>query len=217
MSDSDNSNYLISELDAANNAINHTKMICLSSADITEIITSVEKVNGSLEKAVIATRNTLEKLRPNVTIPKPGAPVLPYINISGTVRVIEYNWLHIKLNTLLPHCRFQTPQYLSDTIIRLLDAYKVNNGTLPYYENAMLIIDEHCDIKSRTVYDQDNKGYKSISNALKGRLFSDDDQFSLGIALISTYDEKPSCNIFIIEASDAGNFFNMYYGRSLYW
>lgn len=180
-------------------------------------VTPVENVNEALEKATVTSRNTLERLRPHVEFPKENAPALPYMSIAGTVRIIEYNWLHIKLNTLLPHCRFQAPQYLSDTIKRLLDAYTAKGGTIPRFENAMLIIDEHSDIRSRTVYDQDNKNWKAVSNALKGRVFPDDDQFHLGIALVSMQSEKPSCNIFIIDALDAGSFFSTRSDGALYW
>ena len=41
---------------------------------------------------------------------------------------------------------------------------------------AILIIDEHCDLKNHQVFDQDNKGWKAIPNALKGLLVEDDDQ-----------------------------------------
>jgi len=37
----------------------------------------------------------------------------------------------------------------------------------------MLIIDEHCGIDGRYIFDQDNKGYKAVSNAIKGRLIPD--------------------------------------------
>ncbi len=40
------------------------------------------------------------------------------------MELIENHWLHIRLDTLLPHCRYQTPDYLSDTISRLLDMFE---------------------------------------------------------------------------------------------
>ncbi len=70
-------------------------------------------------------------------------------------------------------------------------------------------MDEHCSCESRTVFDQDNKGWKAVPNALKGRLFPDDDQFSLGIALLSTESEKAGCNIYVMPAEDAGEFFEL--------
>jgi len=208
---------LISQLKEVNMAANNL-LAAKSFPDKPEdLVSAAERVSEALESTVVTSRNTLEMLRLNMEIPKPGAPALPYINISGAVRVIEYNWLHIKLNTLLPHCRFQTPLYLSDTITRLLDNYAANGRKIPYYENALLVIDEHCDIQSRTVFDPDNKGWKAVSNALKGRVFPDDDQFSLGVSLVSARSEKPACNIFVIGVFDAGEFFNMRSGGLLYW
>lgn len=185
--------------------------------DRTSLLPITEKVNDVLEKSVILSRNTLEYLQADSDTSKAGAPVLPYIHVSGEVRILEYDWLHIKLNTLLPHCRFQTPIYIGDTITRLLNAFSAKGGKISYFKNAFLIIDEHCDIANRTVFDQDNKGWKAVSNVLKGRVFPDDDQFSLGIALISTKSPIPTCNIFVIPASDAGDFFAMQTQGVLYW
>ena len=71
------------------------------------------------------------------------------------------------------------------------------------------MIDEYCDIASRQVYDQDNKGWKAISNAIKGRLVPDDDQYSLGVCLLSQRSSEQTCHIYILPASDAGDFFFM--------
>ena len=59
---------------------------------------------------------------------------------------------------------------------------------------AILIIDEHCDLKNRQVFDQDNKGWKAIPNALKGLVVEDDDQQSLELALLSTPDSDEELN-----------------------
>jgi len=208
---------LLSELKEVNIASNSLITINYFPSQPKDFVLAVEKVCEALERAVITSRNTLERLWLYEVIAKQRAQAAPYENISGTVRVLEYNWLHIKLNSLLPHCRFQTPVYLGDTIKRLLDAHTAKAGRLPYHENALLIIDEHCNIKNRNSFDQDNKGWRAVSNALKGRVFPDDDQFSLGVALVSARSEKPACNIFIIDALDAGNFFNMRSSGSLYW
>jgi hypothetical protein len=83
---------------------------------------------------------------------------------------------------------------------------------LPSYSAAMLVIDEHCAIDSRHAYDQDNKGWKAIPNALKGLVIADDDQFSLGISLISTWDREASCHIYVMNMEDAGAFFSFHMG-----
>lgn len=82
----------------------------------------------------------------------------------------------------LPHCRYDAPIWLSDTVARALDRYEAAHARLPMLEHALLIIDEHCEIDARRVYDQDNKGWKAIANAIKGRLIPDDDQYSLACA-----------------------------------
>jgi hypothetical protein len=76
-----------------------------------------------------------------------------------------------------------------------LSNYQLNGGTLQFYQTALLVIDEHSAIDSRRVLDQDNKGWKAIPNALKGLVIADDDQFSLGVALISTWDREKCCHI----------------------
>ena len=62
-----------------------------------------------------------------------------------------------------------------------------------------------------------NSMLEAVSNALKVRMFPDDDQFSMGLALVSTESEELACNIFVIDASDAGEFFNIRSSGTLYW
>ena len=82
---------------------------------------------------------------------------------------------------------------------------------------AILIIDEHCDLKNRQVFDQDNKGWKAIPNALKGLVVEDDDQQSLELALLSTLDSEASCHIYVLDADDAGEFFSIRSGQYGYF
>jgi hypothetical protein len=136
-------------------------------------------------------------------------PPPPALSITGKASVNEYGWLHITLNTLLPHCRYTTPAYLTDTVTRLLDEYEARGKPLPRFDKATLIIDEHCDISSRAVYDQDNKGWKAIPNALKGRVIPDDDQFTLHVCLTSTRSKATACHIWLLPRRDAGDFFGL--------
>jgi len=72
----------------------------------------------------------------------------------------------------------------------------------------MLVIDEHTSIEGRHIYDQDNKGWKAVSNAVKGRLIPDDDQHTLAVALLSTQDTKcECCHITLLPLEDAHDFF----------
>ena len=41
-----------------------------------------------------------------------------------------------------------------------------------FFERAMLMIDEHTAMEGRHIFDQDNKGWKAVSNAIKGRTYS---------------------------------------------
>ena len=176
----------------------------------TEIGGALDKMAGQFESGAVMLRNLCEKNHPG-----PGRmgtkPTLPNIHISGKVEVSSYGWLHIELSALLPHSRYRTPQYLRDTITRLLDEYETRGRALPRFDDALLVIDEHCDVGSRKVYDQDNKGWKAIPNALKGRLIKDDDQFTLGIALISTRSRQTACNIYLLPRQDAADFFSLLY------
>ena len=83
--------------------------------------TQMEHLNDALEHAAILSRNALERLRSCVDFPQNGKPVLPEQPIYGTIRLFNGYWLHIRLETLLPHCRFQAPAYLGDALTRLLD------------------------------------------------------------------------------------------------
>ena len=118
-------------------------------------------------------------------------------------------WLHIQLTPLLPHCRFAPPLWLTDTIARLLDQYEYSRGKLPLLDHALLVIEEYCDVDSRQVYDEDNKGYKAVSNAIKGRLVADDDQFSLSLCLLAQRSPEKACHIYVLPVHDAGDFFFM--------
>jgi hypothetical protein len=172
---------------------------------------ALDKMACQYESGVVMLRNLCEKYHPGPG--RTGAKQsLPEIHISGKAEMNVYGWLHIELSALLPNCRFQTPMYLRDTITRLLDEYEKSGRILPCYDDAMLVIDEHCDIDSRQIYDQDNKGWKAIPNALKGRVIKDDDQFSLSVSLTSTRSKDVACHIYLLHREDTGDFFSMMYG-----
>ncbi len=158
------------------------------------------------ERAALDVRKLCEKYMP--ACPPPRKKKLPAIDVTGSLLVNEYHWLHFTLHTLLPHCRFSTPQYLTDTLTALMDAYTASGKRLPYFKDtATLVIDEHCDLRTRQVYDVDNKGWKAIPNALKGRVIEDDDQFSLHVHLLATRSAAAACHIYLIPASETGDFY----------
>ena len=135
-------------------------------------------------------------------------PILPAVEVAGSVEEFGYGWLHIMLHTLLPHCRYQTPSWLSDTIRRLLDGYEACGKRLPFYSRALLVIDEHTGIEGRHIFDQDNKGWKAVSNAIKGRVIPDDDQYTLSVAMLSTRSCQNVCHITVLDMKDAPDFFS---------
>lgn len=165
------------------------------------------------ERAVIKLRTLTEAVRPRSTESsrKPDAPEIP--SLVGGIEVNEFGWVHITLNSLLPNCKYKTPLWLQNTLSALLLGYQKNGRKLPKFERAMLIIEEHCDVKSRQVYDQDNKGWKAIPNAIKGLLVADDDQFLLEVALLSRQSDAACCHIWVLPAEDAGEYFSVRTGN----
>ncbi len=123
--------------------------------------------------------------------------------VAGEIEVTAEGWLHIKLNTLLPNCRFKTSSYLQDTLTRLLEEC---DKPLPKFEHAFLAIVEYCDYESREVFDQDNKSWKMIPNAIKGRVVKDDEQFRLDIGLFSKMSDTPACHIYVIPSTQLNDF-----------
>lgn len=168
----------------------------------------LERTVAQMERGTIALRELCARYQP--LIPPAGhKPALAPLEIAGHAEYNEFGWLHIQLNALLPNCRFESPVWLTDTITRLLNQLESHRGKIPMLEEALLVIDEYSDIKNRQVYDQDNKGWKAISNALKGRVVSDDDQYTLSVCLLSRRSPEQNCHIYVLPLVDAGDFFFM--------
>ena len=168
---------------------------------------TLEQTMEHFERSALELRRLCELYSPGVGgFAKKG--FLPAMDVTGSVEEFGYGWLHITLNTLLPHCRYQSPNWLSDTISRLLDGYEACGKELPFYRRALLVIDEHTSIEGRHIFDQDNKGWKAVSNAIKGRLIPDDDQHTLAVALFSTKaTDRECCHITVLHQADAHDFF----------
>ena len=170
---------------------------------------SLEQTASQMEHAAVELRALCESSLPEL-LATGRKPLLPVLDVAGEISVNEFGWLLIELNTLLPHCRFSTPVWLTDTITRLLDQHERRQGKLPMLDRALLVIEEFCDLDSRNVFDQDNKGFKAVSNAIKGRLVEDDDQFTLSVCLLSQrFSGARSCHIYVLPLSEAGDFFSM--------
>ena len=171
----------------------------------------LEQTAAQFELSTLEVRKLCEKYSPG-TGGYGNRPTLPLMDDTGSVEVLGYGWLHITLNTLLPHCRYQPPIWLSDTIRRLLDEYESCGSKLPFFNRALLVIDEHTGSKGRHIFDQDNKGWKAVSNAIKGRLIPDDDQHTLGLVLLSAESELDVCHITLLDMADAADFFAFHSG-----
>lgn len=163
----------------------------------------MDELTAALESGCVTARAALEKYRPPVPFDLGGGQPLALNEVAGSAEVTPERWVHIRLGTLLPHCKYKTSAYLRDTITRLLAAWP---GELPKYERAFLAIVEHCNIQNRQVFDQDNKGWKQIPNALKGVLFDDDDQFHLSLGLFSVRSDEPACYIYVMPIEAASDF-----------
>lgn len=169
---------------------------------------TLEQTMEHFERSALELRRLCEQYSPGVGGYGNRARA-PAMEIAGHVEILCGDWLHICLNTLLPHCRFQSPNWLTDTIRRLLDHYEAQGKPLPRYKRALLVIDEHSSIGGRHVFDQDNKGWKAVSNALKGRVIEDDDQYTLNVALVSKMSKETACHITLLEQRDAADFFSL--------
>ena len=167
----------------------------------------LEQTMEEVERATLELRRLCEQIQPSAVLPS-RRPALPCREVTGYVENLNYGWLHICLHTLLPSCRYLAPVWLADTVKRLLDDYESGGSPLPYYREALMVIDEHSDVQRRQVFDQDNKGWKAISNAIKGRLIPDDDQYTLGVALLSTRSKENVCHITFMDRADAADFFS---------
>lgn len=178
--------------------------------DPDKIQRNLEAIADQFERATLELRHLCERSSPG-TGGYMRRPRLASLQIAGSVEMLEYTWLHIQINTLLPHCRYQTPAWLTDTIRRLLDGYAASGRQLPFYKNrAALVIEEYSDIDNRKIFDQDNKGWKAVSNALKGRLFPDDDQYDLGLILLSRRSSECVTHITVMDMEDLGQFLSSY-------
>ena len=177
-------------------------------ADPVRLSRLLEQTAGQLEQGVVELRALCERHQPR--LPSGAAkPEAPWLKAAGSVESNPCGWLHVRLNTLLPGCRFASPRYLTDTLTRLLDQIEQKKGTLPFYDKELLVIDECCDVESRQSFDQDNKGWKAIPNVFKGRCIPDDDQFTLGVCLLSQRESTPACHIYLLPLDDAEDFFFM--------
>ncbi len=130
--------------------------------------------------------------------------------VFGKIAVTPEGWVHIKLNFLLPHCRMTgATQYVSDSILRLISDAESAGKNLPFFRKAFVGILEFSPGEASDVFDHDNKGYKAVQNALKGRLFPDDDCFEMSLGLFTEQREESCCHIYVLPDDETGIFTDM--------
>ena len=169
--------------------------------------TLLDAAMQQVELCCIEMRLICEKSRPQLSNYILGVGKYHHKTIYGEVNLLDNGWVDIRMNALLPHCKIVGgTQYVSDTVIRLLDEFRNDGGDLPCFEKAYLAIVEHCPENCSGAFDQDNKGFKGVINALKGRLFHDDNQFELALGLFTFVDEDPHCHIYVTPYEEAGDF-----------
>ncbi len=168
--------------------------------------TLIDAAMQQMELSCIEMRRCCENLRAGLPTRKPTNKYNTKA-MYGEVTVLDNGWMDIKLNALLPHCKvLGSTQYVADSITRLLTSYSLGDVELPNYDKAFMAIVEHCNEDLSGVFDQDNKGFKGVINALKGRLFPDDNQFELALGLFTVRDSEECCHIYVMAAEDAGDF-----------
>jgi hypothetical protein len=131
---------------------------------------------------------------------------------EGSAELIENGWCHLRLEATLPNGKnIAEVKRISDTVTKLLDTFSNRWGYLPEYDRAFVAIIEHTDPENAATYDHDNKGYRVIPNALKGRMFDDDNQFIMSLGLFTVENPNdPHCDIYVIPAEDIAEFSAQY-------
>lgn len=186
-------------------AVQKIDALLLSARSPMKFNTLVDSAMQQMELACIEMRRIVETIRPKEAL-------ISYNDnsastIYGSVNLTKEGWVHIKLNTLLPHYKvLGGTQYISDSISRLLNAFVEAGNKLPCFDKAFLAIVEQCSVDCCEAYDSDNKGYKAVINSLKGRLFEDDNQFELSLGLFSVLNDENNCHIYVLPSEDASKF-----------
>ena len=162
---------------------------------------------SAAEIAVLAARRSFGSM---LEKPKQGGKAqrltLRSNGITGTVTVSKQGWTVIRLDTLLQNARRRTTGYIENSILELLKQWRGRGGVLPWYKHCFVAITEHSDLHRSNVYDPDNKEWKSVTNALKGVLFADDDQLTVSLILDTVPDGKGYTEIVVLPHYDAGRY-----------
>lgn len=183
-----------------------SRMIMSNSESKTVLEKNMDEYLCELENLCVKSRSALDTFKISGEVSDYCTPDKIVAEVAGSIEVTYEGWLHITLNTLLPSCKYRTNNYIGDTINRLIKHY---DGELPYFENAFLAIVEYCNDENHNSLDNDNKGWKMIPNALKGRVILDDSQFVLSIGLFAKISDEVRCEIYVMSPEDGSIFMDL--------
>ena len=111
-------------------------MLLANSLKPDDLQQQLEELCSGFEDAALQVRRLCERQMPGTGGYRRGKNMRP-LEVAGFVERIGIDWLHIRINTLLPHCRFQPPTWLTSTLTELLDAYEhLSTDSLPYVDRA---------------------------------------------------------------------------------
>ena len=175
-------------------------------ADAPERGRTADETLYAAEIAVLTARRAFGGMLEKGKQGKPLRLVPRSAEITGSVKVTHEGWTVIRLDTLLQNARRRTTGYIENTILELLKQWRGSGGVLPWYRHAFVVITEHTDRKSGNVYDPDNREWKTVTNALKGVLFEDDDQFTVSLILDTVPDGRGYTEIAVLPYHEAATY-----------
>ncbi len=171
--------------------------------DKNEISKNIEEYLCELENLCVKSRNILNEYGYKTSAIGRITTAKTLLNIAGEIEITRDGWLKITLNSLLPNCRHRISSYIRDTLQKLLESYA---GQLPYFDKTFMAIVEYCNNKNHNALDNDNKAWKMIPNAMKGRIIEDDNQFILSVGLFTKESEELKCEVYFMPLEE-GNIF----------
>ena len=172
-------------------------------SDAPERSRTADETLCAAETAVLAARRAFGGMMEKGRQGKPLRLVPRSAEVTGAVKVTREGWTVIRLDTMLQNARRRTTGYIENSILELLKLWRGRGGVLPWYRHAFVVITEHTDGKGGNVYDPDNREWKAVTNALKGVLFEDDDQFTVSLILDTVPDGRGYTEITVLPYHEA--------------
>lgn len=172
-------------------------------ADAPERSRTADETLCAAETAVLTARRVFGGMLEKGRQGKPLRLIPRSAEVTGSVKVTREGWTVIQLDTLLQNARRRTTGYIENSILELMKQWRGSGGVLPWYRHAFVVITEHTDRKGGNVYDPDNREWKSVTNALKGVLFEDDDQFTVSLILDTAPDGKCFTEVTVVPYHEA--------------